>query len=146
MDPPPPLKTDDCFALATDDIMHFTSKEPLPSHRRMSEIGKALADHGIKRNAEKDVVSATNGTDFGIDLVDGIYSALAIKKLGILFSGVTFVLKQRLLSPLDMHTHSLVTLHGFSYWSGHHFRASMRSTALRAKRMSERKELFHLSV
>ena len=53
--------------------MHFTSKGPLLSHRCVSEIDKALVDDGIKRNAEKDVTGATNGTALGIDLVDGIY-------------------------------------------------------------------------
>ena len=70
----------------------------------MSEIDKALVDHGKKRNAAQDVTGATNGTALGIDLVDGIHFALAIKKLGILQNGVTFILKQRLLSPLEMHT------------------------------------------
>ena len=52
--------------------MHFTSKGPLLSHRRMSENDKALVDHGVIRNAENDVTSAINGTALGIDLVDGI--------------------------------------------------------------------------
>ena len=41
---------------------------------------------------------------WGLTFVDGKKFALAIKKLGILLSGVTFVLKHRLLSPLEMHT------------------------------------------
>ena len=65
------MRTDDCSALANDDIMHFTSEGPLLSHRRTSEIDTALVDHGIKRNAEKDVKGATNGTTLGSDLVDG---------------------------------------------------------------------------
>ena len=82
MDTPAPLKTDDCFALATDDIMRFTSKGPLLSHRRMSDIDKALADHGIERKAEKDVPAATNGTASGIDLVDGTYFCTCHHKVG----------------------------------------------------------------
>ena len=34
--------------------------------------------------------------------------ALAINKLGILPPGVTFIPKQRFLSPLEMHTHTLL--------------------------------------
>ena len=125
--------------------MHFTSEGPLLSHRRMSEIDTALVDYGTKRNAEKDVTGATNGTALGIDLVDGLYFALATNQLGILLSGVTFILKQRLLSPLEMHT-LLRSLHMvFSIWPGHHFHVSMTSTTLRANQMSERKKLFHLS-
>ena len=52
--------------------LHFTSKGPLLSHRLMSDIDKALVDHGMKRNADKDVTGA-NGTAFGIDFVDGTY-------------------------------------------------------------------------
>ena len=70
----------------------------------MSEIDRALVDHGTKRNAKKDVTGATNGNALGIDLVDGRHFAFATKKLGVLVSGVTFILKQRLLSPLEMHT------------------------------------------
>ena len=143
---PPPLRTDGCFALATDDIVHVTLQGPLHSHRRVSDIDKALVDHGIERNAEKDVTAATNGTALETDLVDGAYFAPAIKKLEILLAGVTSILKQRLLSPLEMHTHFLVTTHGFSYWPGHHFRVSMRSTALRASQMSESKQHYHQSV
>ena len=61
--------------------MHFNSKGPLLSHRRVSEIDKALVDHGKKRNAAQDVTGATSGTALVIDLVDGIHFALAIKKL-----------------------------------------------------------------
>ena len=83
--------------------MHFTSKGPLLSHRRMSEIDKALVGQAVKRNAEKNVTGAEPVWGL-IDLVDGIDFALAVKKLGILLSGVTFILKRRLLSPLAMHT------------------------------------------
>ena len=79
---PPPLRTDGCFALATDDIVHVTLQGPLHSHRRVSDIDKALVDHGIERNVEKDVTAATNGTALGTDLVDGAYFAPAIKKVG----------------------------------------------------------------
>ena len=47
--------------------MQVTSKGPLLSHRRMSETDTALVDHGMKRNAEKDVTGATNGIALGID-------------------------------------------------------------------------------
>ena len=60
--------------------MHFTSKGPLLSHRGTSEIDEALVDHEIKRNAEKDVTGATNGTALGSDLADGLYFALATKQ------------------------------------------------------------------
>ena len=50
-------------------IGSYTSKGPLLSHRLVSEIHKALVDHGIKRNAEKDVTGAANGTALGLDLV-----------------------------------------------------------------------------
>ena len=125
--------------------MHVTSQGPLHSHRRVSDIDTALVDHGIERNAAKVVTAAANGTDLEIDLVDGRNFAPAIKKLGVLLPGVTFILKQLLLSPLEMHT-----LFGhftcFSYWPGHHFRVSIRSTALRANQMSESKEHSHQSV
>ena len=45
----------------------------------------------MKRNVEKNVI-------------DGEKFALAITKLGILLSGFAFVLKQRSLSPLELHT------------------------------------------
>ena len=60
----------------------------------MSDIDKALVDHGIQRNAEKNLTGATNGTALGIDLVDGMYFAFAFKKLGILPSWVTFILNR----------------------------------------------------
>ena len=53
---------------------------------------------------ELNVTAAANGSALGTDLVDGAYFAPAIKKLEILLAGVTFILKQRLLSPLEMHT------------------------------------------
>ena len=45
------------------------------------------------------MTGGTNGTSLGIDLIGGIIFAFAIKKL----SGVTFVLKQRLLSLQVLH-------------------------------------------
>ena len=75
--------------------LHFTSNDILTRRVissqirlstlcRMGEIHKALVDRGIKRNAEKDVTGASNGTALGTDLVHGIYFAFAVKKLGIL--------------------------------------------------------------
>ena len=88
IDTPPPLRTVACFAL-TDETTHFTSKGPLHSHRRTSEIDKALVDHGTKRNAEKDVKGCT------LCICHQEVGNSAIWR----HPGTTFFL-----SPLEMHT------------------------------------------
>ena len=125
---PSPLRTDNCFALAFDDDMHFISKRPLCSHRRMSEIDKALIDHGIKRNAEKDVTDTINGTTLGIlRLLSKKWNSAIWRHLHPEINVCCLLFK---------YTHSLPILTDFSYWS----------IALRVTKMSVRKELFHLFV
>ena len=95
VDDHPPVGTDDSFAVATDDLCDFTSKGPQVSLRRMVDIDTAMVDHGVRRNIEKNMTAAHNGTALGVAIVSGAYFAPTIMKLGTLLSRRHFRLEHR---------------------------------------------------
>ena len=75
IDHPSPLTTKNCFALATDDVMHFTTQGYWAAETRMRNLDRVMAARGVQKNVSKDITGVTDGTAIGIDLVQGYYFA-----------------------------------------------------------------------
>ena len=72
------------FALATDDIMHFTSSGHRVARRTMAKVDHAFDSVGVERHHGKDVTAASDGTVIGIDFAEGRFfspSALSLLRV-----------------------------------------------------------------
>ena len=65
------MRTLEAYALATDDVMHFTTRVADVSSSRMAALDDALLSNGIEKHPAKDEVGVANGTCIGVDLCDG---------------------------------------------------------------------------
>ena len=81
-----PCNIDDCFALATDDIMFFIARGLAHAQSRACALDKALAAAGVLRNTDKDITGSLSATCIGVDVCDGRFLAPnAPKPLSFLF-------------------------------------------------------------
>ena len=103
-DRPAPFDVSDVFGLATDDVVHFTSRGAECSVRRMRDLDAALASDGVLRNEEKDVTGVPSGTAVGVDLCDGTFLAPSASKLLFALAHGADLLSRPRVSPLELHS------------------------------------------
>ena len=65
---PTPDEASEAYALATDDVMHFTTSGPELSKMRMDDLDEALVSVGSEKHPFKDELAVTDGTCLGTDL------------------------------------------------------------------------------
>ena len=70
---PAPDVADEAYALASDDVMHYTSGGAVVSEARMSALDEVRVRQGIEKHPGKDEVAVANGTCIGVDLCDGSF-------------------------------------------------------------------------
>ena len=68
---PAPRDVSVAFALATGDVMRFTTGAAPQSTHRMARLEKALADRNIEKYDRKDVTGTMDGTGSGCALSQG---------------------------------------------------------------------------
>eukprot|EP00928_Gymnodinium_smaydae_P061722 TRINITY_DN45745_c0_g1_i1.p1 TRINITY_DN45745_c0_g1~~TRINITY_DN45745_c0_g1_i1.p1 ORF type:complete len:1002 (+),score=67.19 TRINITY_DN45745_c0_g1_i1:59-3064(+) len=84
-DLPIPKRMDECFSLATDDVIHFATVRNTATSR-MRRLDRAFASNHVLRHPDKDINAVTSGTCLGLDLDDGIYLAPSASSLGNLLT------------------------------------------------------------
>ena len=70
-DAPLPEDLSLAFAVATDDLMVFSDREPGTTLEAITRFEAALSDASVLKNPEKDVDDTTATTCVGVDLVAG---------------------------------------------------------------------------
>jgi len=99
---PTPVGLWEAYALATDDVMHFSSSGPLLSCQRMEALDAELLRRGLLKHPAKDETALLNGTCIGVDLCDGSYFAPHSPRLAIFFFAVLETLSRGTISPKGM--------------------------------------------
>ena len=82
-DSPTPVGRGEAYALATDDVMHFSTSWAGVAERRMDSLDKELLKRGLEKHPAKDELAVRDGTCLGIDLCDAIYFAPHPPRLAI---------------------------------------------------------------
>ena len=100
---PTPKTCSEAYALATDDVMHFTTCGPDLAKRRMDALDQALVDNGIEKHPLKDLLAATDGTCIGVDLSDGQFFTAHGPRLALLLVGVVELIRVGSCSPRQLH-------------------------------------------
>ena len=99
---PTPVGLGEAYALATDDVMHFSSSGPQLSHQRMEALDAELVKRGLQKHPGKDETAKLNGTCIGVDLCDGFYFAPHAPRLAMFISAVLETLLRVEISPKGM--------------------------------------------
>ena len=93
-DAPTPVGRGEAYALATDDVMHFSTSGAGVSVHRMDSLDAELVRRGLEKHPAKDEVAVRDGTCLGIDLCDGSYFAPHSPRLAVFFFAVLEVLRR----------------------------------------------------
>ena len=101
---PTPDETSEAYALATDDVMHFTTSGPELSGLRMDNLDEALVSAGIEKHPFKDELAVTDGTCLGTDLSEGTYFTAHGLRLALLLLAVIELVRVRRCSPKQLHS------------------------------------------
>jgi hypothetical protein len=76
-----PESMDCVIGVATDDVMHFSSRGAFAGDQWMSALEDVFEKHGVLSNAAKDVAGSLNATCVGIDITQGIFLGPSASKL-----------------------------------------------------------------
>lgn len=110
----PPFDLGSVFALATDDIMHFTSHGSRHSEQVGRDIDRGMISAGVQKHGGKDITAAESGTCVGIDLVGGRYLAPSSSAIRFVFDAIAFILKA--FHSLLVSPRQLASLLGTMQW------------------------------
>jgi hypothetical protein len=97
-----PVGLGEAYALATDDVMHFSTSGPQLSHQRMDSLDAELVKRGLQKHPGKDETAELNGTCIGVDLCDGSYFAPHAPRLALFMSAVLETLLHGQITPKGM--------------------------------------------
>ena len=100
---PTPDVSTEAFALATDDVMHFTTIGPHVAERRMADLDQALLNEGIEKHPKKDEVAVETGTCIGVDLFEGSFFCAHAPKLALLLAAILEIIRRGECSPKGYH-------------------------------------------
>jgi len=89
----PPLHLGSVFALATDDIMHFSSHGRKDSEQVGRDLDSSMVLAGVQKHGGKDITAAAEETCIGIDLVAGRYFAPNSSAMKTVFDAIAYILK-----------------------------------------------------
>ena len=110
----PPLHLGSVFALATDDIMHFSAHGRKHSEQVGRDIDRSMVLAGIQKHGGKDITAADEGTCIGIDLVAGRYFAPNSSAMKTVFDAIAYILKRY--QSLLVSPRQLASLLGTMQW------------------------------
>ncbi len=83
-----PVDLDLAFAVATDDLMVFSSRGPGHTTSAVAAFEESLIDNRAEKNPAKDVDDVLSETCVGVDLVDGTHWRAPVGRLWSLFDAV----------------------------------------------------------
>jgi len=86
-------------ALATDDIMIFTTGPRDTSCTWAARVDRALGDAGVARSVEKDLTAVRDGTCIGVELEGGRWWSPPAGKLAQLLRGLLFLFGEAVVTP-----------------------------------------------
>ena len=101
-------------ALATDDIVHFTTRGLTSARKKMKDVDRAMAMHGVEKHPGKDITGADAGTAIGIDLSAGRYFSPAGASLLRVLKALLWMCTQA--ETLHMTPLQLAALLGTMQW------------------------------
>ena len=101
-DLPTPSDMSCTFALATDDVMLFTSGEAANAHPWLARLDAEIDKAGIQAHASKAVTAVHDETVIGVDLCQGQYLSPHASKLALVMSGCSHFLKTRSASRIEV--------------------------------------------
>jgi len=113
-DRPAPIDLDNTFALATDDILHFSRISQEHSVSVMKAVERSFEKHSLERHPDKDITGQLNCTGIGVDLCDGTHLAPNALKLLMLLSALGGLCGDK--SVREVHPWGMAALDGVVQW------------------------------